>query len=275
MSDQTESALEQALIAMDQRRMSPGDFYQRLLATEIFVPTILRDDQGEDEEAYVTDAPEDFSLLVMDVDGQQAVPMFDDFDRLQSWANESGSEVGYIGIGADMLLSIMDPDLAIAFFAGNEGFYLFDPETLENLKDPEVELLDEAPADPSDDPIMIDVPDNVPEGLIDALSSALQARDGDVLEARLLTLSASQPGQEDGGDSEARLTVGMTMREGSGREESDELFNDVAQDVTKAANAFLQPDELLQFLNLTGTDLGDSLAETLPPFFAWPDATIH
>jgi hypothetical protein len=266
------SPLEQALIAMDQRRLKPNEFYQRLLATEVFVPTVLEDNQGEDEEEYVTDAPENFSLIVMDVDDQRAVPMFDDFDRLQKWAGETGSDVGYIGIGADVLLSIMDPEFSVAFFAGDEGFYLFDPETLENLKDPEVEMLEEPPPDlamdPSDDPIMIDVPDRVPDGLVEALAEVLQSHDGAVLEARLLTLSGSQVESEP--DEAARLTVGMTLRE-----DSDQLFNDVARNITRAANPLLQPDEIIHFLNLTGTELGDSLQETLPPFFAWPDGTIH
>ncbi|NQU70727.1 MAG: SseB family protein [Rhodospirillales bacterium] len=270
------SPLEQALIAMDQRRLSPNEFYQRLLATEVFVPTVLDDSQGEEEDEYVTDAPENFSLIVMDVDDQRAVPMFDDFERLQKWAGESGSDVGYIGIGADVLLSIMDPDFSVAFFAGDEGFYLFDPETLENLKDPQVEMIEETPEDlaadlpmdPSDDPIMIDVPDTVPDGLVEALASVLQSHDGAVAEARLLTLSGAA--SEDGSDNTARLTVGMTLRENS-----DELFNDVARDITRATTSLLQPDENIHFLNLTGTELGDSLQESLPPFFAWPDGTIH
>ncbi len=276
MSGQPESPslspLEQALIAMDQRRLKPNEFYQRLLATEVFVPTVLDDSQGEDEDEYVTDAPENFSLIVMDVDDQRAVPMFDDFERLQKWAGESGSDVGYIGIGADVLLSIIDPDFSVAFFAGDEGFYLFDPETLENLKDPEVEMIEETPADlpmdPSDDPIMIDVPDTVPDGLVQALASVLQSHDGAVAEARLITLSGAA--SEDGRDNTARLTVGMTLRENS-----DELFNDVARDITRVATPLLQPDEIIHFLNLTGTELGDSLQETLPPFFAWPEGTIH
>lgn len=270
MADQTASPLEQALIAMDQRRLRPSEFYQVLLATEIFVPTVVRDDMSEDEVEYVTEAPESFSLIVLDVREQMVVPMFDDFDRLQKWANETGSPVGYIGINAETLLSIMDPDLSIAFYAGDEGFYLFDRETLENLKDPEVELLEEPPADPSDDPIMLDVPDEIPDGLIEALSSALQSRNGDVLDARLLTLSGSRAGSEDGPDSSARLTVCMTLRV-----DSDELFNDVAAELTKAVVSLMAPDEIIHFMNLTGTELGDSLAESLPPFFAWPAATIH
>lgn len=274
MADQTDSPpqsrpqspLEQALIAMDQRRLGPSEFYQQLLATEILVPTVLQEDQGEDEEEYVTEAPENFSLIIMNVDGDMVVPIFDDFDRLQRWANENGTDVGYIGIGADTLLAMLDPELSIAFFAGEEGFYLFDPATLENLKDPEVELLDEAPVDPSDDPIMINVPDNVPDGLIDALTSVLQAQEGDVAEARLLTLSGSQTES----DVEAQLTVAMTLRENS-----DGIFNEVARELTKAASSVLDPDDMLQFLNLTDTELGESLADSLPPFFAWPGQTIH
>jgi hypothetical protein len=270
MADQTESPpqspLEQALIAMDQRRLSPSEFYQRLLATEVLVPTVLQEEQGEAEEEYVTEAPENFSLIIMDVDGDMVVPMFDDFDRLQRWASESGSDVGYIGIGADALLSMLDPDLSIAFFAGEEGFYLFDPATLENLKDPEVELLDETPANMSDDPIMINAPETVPDGLVDALTTVLQSQDGDVLEARLLMLSGSPTAEE----SEAQLTIALTLGENS-----DALFNELARKLTKAASSVLDADEMLQFLNLTGTELGDSLADSLPPFFAWPGQTIH
>lgn len=266
MADQPASPLEQALIAMDQRRLSPSEFYQVLLATEVFVPTVVPDDMDEEEVEYVTEEPESFSLIVLDIDEQKTVPMFDDFDRFQRWVTESGSGVGYIGINAEMLLTIIDPELSIAFFAGEEGFYLFDPETLESLKDPDVEMLEDQPTDPSDDPIMIDVPDTVPDGLVEALASALQSQGGDVIEARMVTLSGSE--NEPG--SGARLTVAMTLREGS-----DELFNDVSATLAKVATGLMPPDEIIHFLNLTGTELGDSLTESLPPFFAWPDGTIH
>ena len=266
MADQRASPLEQALIAMDQRRLLPRDFYDVLLATEIFVPTVVRDDMGEEEVEYVTEEPESFSLILLEIDEQSFVPMFDDFDRFQQWVTESGSTVGYIGISAEVLLSIIDPELSIAYFAGEEGFYIFDPETLENLKDPGVERLPEPRADRSDEPIKIDVPDTVPDGLIEAVASILQSRQGDVVEARMVTLS----GSEDGPDVGARLTVAMTMRE-----KSDELFNNVAVDLAKAATPLMPPDEMIHFVDLTGTELGDSLAESLLPFFAWPDGTIH
>ena len=264
------SPLEKALIAMDQHRLRPSEFYQVLLATEIFVPTVVRDDMGEDEVEYVTEVPESYTLIVLDVDERMVVPMFDDFDRFQQWVNESGSTVGYIGINAETLLSIMDPELSIAFFAGEEGFYLFDQETLGNLKDPEVEMLEEPPAEPFDDPIMLVVPDTVPDGLVDALATVLQSHGGDVVEARMVTLSGSRAGSADGPDPGARLTVGMTLRE-----DSDELFNEVAAKLAKVATSMLPPGEIIHFLNLTGTELGDSLTETLPPFFAWPQGTIH
>lgn len=266
MADQPASPLEQALIAMDQRRLRPSEFYQVLLATEIFVPTIVPDDMDEEEVEYVTEAPESFSLIVLDIDEQMAVPMFDDFDRFQQWVTQSGSSVGYIGINAEALLTIMDSELSIAFFAGEEGFYLFDPETLDSLKDPNVEMLEDQTTDSSDDPITIDVPDTVPDGLAEALASALQSHGGEVVEARLVTLSGSE-NEPDGG---ARLTVAMTLRESS-----DELFNDVAADLAKAATSLMPRDEIIHFLNLTDTELGDSLTESLPPFFAWPDGTIH
>ena len=270
MAGQTESPsqspLEQALIAMDQRRLSPHEFYKVLQTTEIFVPTVVRDDMSEEEVEYVTEEPESFSLIILDVDGDMVVPLFDNFERFQQWVTESGSAVGYIGIDAETLLAMLDPELSIAFFAGEEGFYLSDPATLENFKDLEVELLDEAPTDPSDDPIMINVPETVPDGLVDALASVLQAQDGDVVEARLLTLSGSPTTPE----SEAQLTVAITLHENS-----DGFFNEISRELTKAAASVLAPDALLQFLNLTDTELGESLADTLPPFFAWPGQTIH
>ena len=68
MADQPASPLEQALIAMDQRRLSPSEFYQVLLATEVFVPTVVPDDMDEEEIEYVTEEPESFSLIVLDIE---------------------------------------------------------------------------------------------------------------------------------------------------------------------------------------------------------------
>jgi type III secretion system (T3SS) SseB-like protein len=273
MADRTASPLEQALIAMDRRRLSPGAFYQRLLASEIFVPTLLDDDQDDGEEAYVTTAPEAFSLMVMNIDDREVVPVFEDFDRLRLWADETGSAVGYIGIDADVLLSIIDPKLSIALFAGGEGFYLFDPETLRHLKDTKAET----PANRPDDEIRVDLPGALPDGLVEVLAPVLRAQDGNVVEARIVALSGPPDGfrpvlggENEGDEGGARLTVALTLRENS-----DDLFNRVAAELAEAATNLLGAHEIVHFMNLTDTELGDQMTKTLPPFFAWPDGTIH
>ena len=254
MSDPSSSSLERALIDLDDDRVGPDDFLEIFLATEIFVPTPPPDEPYE--RAHVTKEAESFRLITLDVDGQEAVAVFDDFKRFEEWSSDGGSPVGYMGIPAGNFVDMIDPNLAVALFAGAEGFRLFDPETLAHIRgwtptppDGPNDLAPGTAVQMHD----IEIP---PDGLIEAMVPALHSLGGDVREARLVEFAEmDRPGTE-------RLMMVLTLEADSKR--SLESIVDILSQNVKPA---LGDIGYLDFMNLTESEFRTGVEDSFPPFF--------
>lgn len=256
MSDPSSSSLGRALIDLNDDRVGPDDFLKIFLATEIFVPTVSPDEPYEPE--HGTKEAESSSLITLDIDGQETVPVFDDFERFQEWASDGGSPIGYMGIPAKNLVDMIDPNLAVALFAGAEGFRLFDSETLDHIRgrtptppDGRYDLAPGTAIQLHD----IDVP---PDGLVEAMVPALQSLGGEVREARLVEFAEKdRPGSE-------RLMMVVTLEVGSKRS-----LGSIVDTLSQSVKPALGDIEYLDFMNLTESEFRTGVEDSIPPFFVW------
>ena len=254
MSDPSSSSLERALIDLSDARAGPDDILEIFLATQVFVSTPPSDEPHERE--HVTEDAESVSLITLDVDGQKAVAVFDDFERFQEWGSSGGSPIGYMGITAGKFVDMIDPNLAVALFAGAEGFRLFDPETLGHIRswtpttpDHPYDLAPGTAVQIHD----IKVP---PDGLVVAMVPALHSLGGDVSEARLVEFAEmDRPGSE-------RLMMVLTLEVDSKR--SHESIVDTLSQSVKPA---LGDIGYLDFMNLTESEFRAGVENSIPPFF--------
>lgn len=241
-----QTPLDRALVAaMDSEESRPA-YYDLLLRSDLYVPTVDTPEREEQRRAAEGDS---FSPVVLESEGRLVLVLFDTVERLQAWAQQ---EIGFVRLPGHALVASVDPQIHWALNPGSGFDKQFVPEELAWLR----RRLEDSHASQvvleRDTRVLIGTPSEVPEGLIESLTAVLR-RNPEVHEARLAAI-----GYE--GEPRAHLAFVGTLVEGTEVEEA------IRRDIVLACRGFLEEGQTVDIF-LDDSGMARTARETVEPFY--------
>lgn len=124
-----ETPLDKALAAGLRDENARGDYYTRLLNTQLFLATW---DTPEEPEIITSSGSEEITPVIIDNEEGRFVMLFDTEERLSDWAQR---EVGYVKMQGYDVLRTLGTDLSWALNIGTEHIKILTPDELQWLQE--------------------------------------------------------------------------------------------------------------------------------------------